>query len=462
MRLVINKLGQLQDVSLHIRPLTVLVGKNNTNKTWAAYALYALAQSLSARLYHWGTYSSAVGDLGIPSTLSERIDRTVDDVIDKQRASNTESSATTVYRNELLDSLVLSDPVRFTLGNDALRGLLAAQPDASDSAHVALEVEKKTFLHEGKNPSLAITLNQKNGTLVFELPSRGPFAHGMSVGTSPQYFQQGQHRSNLYSYVRWLALGIQGNVLAFPSERKGLWTIANQLKKDSLRGKLAVPVADFVQFVQIANQRNSIGDQRRFRQFIELLSSKVLGGTIEYVGSAEDKELCYTGKDAPQLRMQSAASIVRSLSSLGVYLWTFAEPGDLIIIDEPEMNAHPDAQLSIMEFLALLANSGFKVVITTHSPYLTDHLNNLMEASKLAPTVQQSVADRFKLADPRVFISPEKVAAYWFTDDGAVQNVLDEAQGITEMETFADASDYVSNLYADLLETHDAEAPHAI
>lgn len=460
MRLVIDKLGRVQNVSLEIRPLTVLVGKNNTNKTWVAYALYALVQSLSARLYHWGSYSAATEELGIPSPVAERIETTVAEVIQKLSASNAETSAITVYRNELLENVTLADPVRFTLGNDPLRGVLAAQPDATDRGTVTLEMDRRTFLFDGKNPSLVITLNRKSATLVLELP-HGPFAHGMSIGTSPQYFQQGEHRANIRSYIRWLTLGIQGNVLAFPSDRKGLWTAA-QLVKESLRGKLPAPVADFVRFVQIANQRNSASEQRRFRQLTDLLATKVFGGQIEYVGPTDQKELQYTGTNAPSLKVPSAASMVRSLSSLAVYLRTFAEPGDLIIIDEPEMNAHPDAQLRIMEFLALLANLGFKVVITTHSPYLTDQLNNLMEASKLSPSAQQAVVERFKLADTRAFISPDSVAAYWFTDDGEVRDVLDESQGIMEMETFADASDYVSNLYAELLEQQDAEAPHAI
>ena len=45
-RLRVENLGRIADAELSIRPLTVFVGPNNTNKTWTAYALYGLAQRL--------------------------------------------------------------------------------------------------------------------------------------------------------------------------------------------------------------------------------------------------------------------------------------------------------------------------------------------------------------------------------------------------------------------------------
>jgi predicted ATPase len=50
-----------------------------------------------------------------------------------------------------------------------------------------------------------------------------------------------------------------------------------------------------------------------------------------------------------------------------------------LIIDEPEMNLHPEAQVKLLEILTMAVNRGLKVLITTHSPYITDHLTNLME-----------------------------------------------------------------------------------
>src|SRR4051812_4266181 len=47
MRLQIENLGGIKNADLNIAPLTILIGPNNANKTWAAYCLYALAAQLS-------------------------------------------------------------------------------------------------------------------------------------------------------------------------------------------------------------------------------------------------------------------------------------------------------------------------------------------------------------------------------------------------------------------------------
>jgi len=58
--------------------------------------------------------------------------------------------------------------------------------------------------------------------------------------------------------------------------------------------------------------------------------------------------------------------MIKELAPLVFYLRYLAEPGELLIIDEPEMNLHPAAQTQIIEFLAMLVNAELHVLITTH------------------------------------------------------------------------------------------------
>ncbi len=37
-RLKVTNLGKIKSADIEIKPLTVFVGENNTNKTWTAYA----------------------------------------------------------------------------------------------------------------------------------------------------------------------------------------------------------------------------------------------------------------------------------------------------------------------------------------------------------------------------------------------------------------------------------------
>lgn len=47
MQLKVQNLGKIKEADIDIRPLTVFVGPNGTNKTWTAYALYGLTSMVS-------------------------------------------------------------------------------------------------------------------------------------------------------------------------------------------------------------------------------------------------------------------------------------------------------------------------------------------------------------------------------------------------------------------------------
>lgn len=78
------------------------------------------------------------------------------------------------------------------------------------------------------------------------------------------------------------------------------------------------------------------------------------------------------------LDIHMTSSTIKSLSLLTVYLRHTAQKNDFIIIDEPELNLHPDNQRKIARFIGRLINEGFKVLISTHSDYIVRELNNLI------------------------------------------------------------------------------------
>ena len=51
------------------------------------------------------------------------------------------------------------------------------------------------------------------------------------------------------------------------------------------------------------------------------------------------------------------------------------------MIDEPELNIHPENQREIARLLARLVNAGLNIVISTHSDYIVRELNSLIMLS---------------------------------------------------------------------------------
>jgi len=102
-----------------------------------------------------------------------------------------------------------------------------------------------------------------------------------------------------------------------------------------------------------------------------------------------------------------------------------------LYVEEPEIHLHPEAQRAVIEVLAYLVNSGFRVVLTTHSLTVLYTLNNLVAASRLANIEHKSVPD------PRTRMSPEKVRAYRFGRDGTVASLMN-SEGLLDERALAD------------------------
>lgn len=79
-----------------------------------------------------------------------------------------------------------------------------------------------------------------------------------------------------------------------------------------------------------------------------------------------------------RLDMILSSSSIRSLMHLGVYLRYQLKRGDMLIVDEPEQNLHPDNQRKMARLLVMLSNFGVRVLITTHSDYIIREINTLM------------------------------------------------------------------------------------
>jgi ABC-type multidrug transport system ATPase subunit len=80
------------------------------------------------------------------------------------------------------------------------------------------------------------------------------------------------------------------------------------------------------------------------------------------------------------------------------------------MIDEPELNLHPDNQRRIARLLARLVNLGIKVFITTHSSYIIKELNTLIMLNRDEPHLKQIAAEENYLESE--LLSPDKVKVY--------------------------------------------------
>jgi len=123
-------------------------------------------------------------------------------------------------------------------------------------------------------------------------------------------------------------------------------------------------------------------------------------------------ELYYVPKQNKRLKltMNESSSTVRSLFDIGFYLRYVAQHGDLLMVDEPELNLHPENQRRVARLFARLVNLGIKVFVTTHSDYIIKELNTLIMLNHNKPHLRR-IAQREGYQSTEL-LAPAKVKVY--------------------------------------------------
>jgi len=171
----------------------------------------------------------------------------------------------------------------------------------------------------------------------------------------------------------------------------------------------ALPVKTNVDFMM---QLETIAKQSSFisEKHPDLLDDfgDIIGG--KYTITQND-ELYYIPKGKQiRLSMDESSSAVRSLLDIGFYLRHIAQPGDLLMVDEPELNLHPENQRRIARLFARLVNLGVKVFITTHSDYIIKELNTLIMLNHDKPHLKR-IAEK-EGYKPEELILSDKIKVY--------------------------------------------------
>ncbi len=119
-----------------------------------------------------------------------------------------------------------------------------------------------------------------------------------------------------------------------------------------------------------------IKDSKMYEEIASNLQD-IIGGKYEL----KNDVLLYIPNDTKNADEKSvpvyvASSSIKSLFLIDLYINCLAKPNDILIIDEPELNLHPDNQIKMAGLLAKLSNAGVKVLVTTHSDYFIREINN--------------------------------------------------------------------------------------
>lgn len=375
MDITFKNLGAIKQADLSLGDLTIVCGKNNTGKTYVTYATYGflnywhndLSIDIPADIV---TEVMEKGSISIPiESFAKEADKILNaastqfsgdiDKVFAGKESLFENSSLSVTVEKSKD--YKSNDVRYEAGSANKAFLKVSSAKGDDNLTISLLVDKSS---EDLPPRSFIEsmISAAIRDLVFKDKMPRPFI-ASAERTGAAIFQKELDftRSRLLDI-----LGDKDSHLSFSRLLGGF------------KAEYPVPVKKNIDFIRglssITNKESLFA-----KQHPEVLAhfKDIIGG--EYKVS-KDGEIQFIPNNNRRVKLSlvESSSAVRSLLDIGFYLRHVAQSGDIIIVDEPELNLHPDNQRKVARLFAMLVNHGIKVFITTHSDYIIKELNTLI------------------------------------------------------------------------------------
>lgn len=229
-------------------------------------------------------------------------------------------------------------------------------------------------------------------------------------------------RCVIFEVARFLT----ANPLYLPAERAGIlhansMVVASILNSAARVGTLSGPqspmlsgvIADFLEKLILGRKQNSQlqSENRPLVDIASEIETTTLGGSIHV---QRDEMLDYPQFQYTPLGWKKSipllfsSSMVSELAPVIVFLRECVSIGDFLIIEEPEAHLHPAHQVQFIRLLAHLVNVGVRVLITTHSEWITEELSNVVNRSRSSTLMSNSESKE------TVFLSPDKVGVWLF------------------------------------------------
>ncbi|MDD3695183.1 MAG: AAA family ATPase [Lentisphaeria bacterium] len=373
MKLTIKNLGVIKQAEFRLGELTIICGENNTGKTYATYALFGF-------LYFWRRlFRVDIPDADIQVLLREgSVELDIQDymvkvksILDKgcaaytQQLSQVFASSEKLFANShfalVLDANDLLPVFAFERIMGAANSELFSISKKADSQLVSISLlVEKAKVKIPPDLIRRIIGDALKEILFGHLFPRPFIASAERTGAAIFRKELNFARNRLLEEIG----GMENDVDPFELLSKVYSDYALPIKRN----------VDFTRRLETLVKNNSFIS----KSHPEILDdfSDLVGG--DYLVSKND-QLYYVPKGKRvKLSMDESSSAVRSLLDIGFYLRHEAAPGDLLMIDEPELNLHPANQRRMARLFARLVNIGVKVFITTHSDYIIKELNTLI------------------------------------------------------------------------------------
>ena len=361
------------------KPFTLFCGPNSTGKTYMSYLLYAINED--------SDYDDSKG-----------LDKIAKQILSEQQF---------VLRRELIDEYIgdLAKGMKSKLGSifgigDSMVEKLFSQFE------LTLSLSDNEFEKIVSHPCRLVSGNN-DVEVVLEKDADSEVVRYQANIKAQNIIRDSlmNIRFMLSHYFRILCFGNIGGVRMLTVERNSIYTFKTELSLsrneliDRIQQKSGQSELDIFDIVNSSSRRyplavrsslriaNDLENVQKFNgpyyQFAEQIEEGILHGEVKITRNGDVEFISEKAGRSKHLPIHMASSIVKTMSSLVIYLKHIARKGDLLIIDEPEMNFHPDVQIALVRIFSMLSKMGLRLIVSTHSDYMVREVNNLIMAGSL-------------------------------------------------------------------------------
>lgn len=374
MKIAIKNLGPIKQAELTLGDLTIICGKNNTGKTYVTYALFGflsfwreafainITDKIVNNLLQDGIIELNIEDFTNDATGTlERGSKAFTEQLRHVFASSEKHFAECRFLVTLAPNDIDPTPINFERNMGATKTQLfsISKKSGSNLVSISLLVEKENV----RIPNAIIR------RIIGDALKEIIFGH-----LFPQPFIASAERTGAAIFRKELNFSRNRLLEEMSSMEKDInpFELLSKVYAD-----YALPVKSNVDFTR------QLEDIAKKDSFIAKSHPEILREFTDIIGGVyhvtKNDELYYVPKGMRiKLTMAESSSAVRSLLDIGFYLRHVAAPNDLLMVDEPELNLHPENQRRVARLFSRLINIGIKVFLTTHSDYLIKEINTLI------------------------------------------------------------------------------------
>lgn len=398
MYISISNFGPIKEYKCDLeKDLIITYGMNNIGKSYAISAIYLVIKAfMNHRVPYF--YMRKFYD------TESKIDGLAADILKKAKTDPTD--VTNEFNNyfsnsfSMIFSEVIENSFYNTFGN--IKDLVNESGDIPKirikQHDLILELifdEKVTFNIIESATTFSVIKKDKSK----KIKRNGKFHLHVSDNTSENMeIIRGISNQTLTEYLKILQYSVD-DIYFLPASRSGIYTgmgafsqIFAQLSKSRsyITKKIEIPalsepVSDYyIQLTEIENSMFSRNQKMKDNliDIAETIENEILDGSVRF--DAKKKQIMYRSNKAnKEFELNKVSSMVSEISPIVAYLkYVIGSVPQgktvIIFIEEPEAHLHPSAQVKLIEMLSKLAKRGVKLVITSHSNYIFNKLNNLI------------------------------------------------------------------------------------